>query len=185
MNSRKIIRILAVFLILSLTLCLCACTSKTTYANNLEVACNTMIIGCGQAETLLNEILDVWNNSIYKVEDESTDAYTKPDDGNGNFYEDFNDALSTLYADKAFSEKITELQKNQSEVIPLMQSLKNPPKGYEEAYTSIVEFYDTYCGLTNLAITLNNGSYLSVSVDFKTLDNTCLQQYYKMQLYFG
>lgn len=176
------IKILSVSLILSLFLC--SCTSKTAYANTLASACDTMIIGCGQAETVLNKVLAVWHNSIFKIDDEETDAYTKDSDHSGDFYEDFNDALSCLYLHADFSASIDEIRENQSQVISLMQSLRNPPKGYEEAYKSAVEFYDTYCELTNLAIT-HSGSYNSVSEDFSNLDNTCLQQYYKMQLYLG
>jgi hypothetical protein len=43
----------------------------------------------------------VWKNSIYEIEDDDTDEYTTDDDG--EFYDDFNDALSSYVSSDEFS----------------------------------------------------------------------------------
>ena len=48
----------------------------------------------------------MWYNAIYEERNSETDQYTMK---NGKFVDDFNDALSELFADENFSNSISEI----------------------------------------------------------------------------
>lgn len=103
-------------------------TKESEYYLNMEHVSYTMLDGAAKAENAGNLIKSVWYNAIYEERETETDKYTMKD---GKFVDDFNDALSNLFADENFDNSISEIESNQSEVIDLMKKLKNPPKKYE------------------------------------------------------
>lgn len=107
----------------------------------MEHVSYTMLDGAAKAENVGNLIKSVWYNAIYEERVTETDKYTMK---NGKFADDFNDALSNLFADENFIDIIYEIELNQSEVTGLMKKLKNPPKKYEEAYAMLKAYYDNY-----------------------------------------
>ena len=138
-----------------------------------------MLDGAAKAENAGNLIKSVWYNAIYEERNSETDQYTMK---NGKFVDDFNDALSELFADENFSNSISEIKTNQSQVVDLMKQLKNPPKKYEEAYSVLRAYYDNYLKMTKIVIN-PTGSLNTFSEDFNTYDNNTVDSYETMKLY--
>lgn len=152
---------------------------ETEYYSNMEYVSYTMLDEAAKAEKAGNLIKSVWYNAIYEERDTETDKYTMK---NGKFVEDFNDALSNLYADKNFVNSISEIELNQSEVTDLIKKLKNPPKKYEEAYEVLKTYYDNYIKMTESVIS-PTGSLQTFSEDFNTYDTDTVNSFEKMKLY--
>ena len=149
------------------------------YYSNMETVFFTMLDGATKAENAGNLIKSVWYNAIYEERDNETDQYTMK---NGKFVDDFNDALSGLFADENFSNRISEIETNQYEVADLMKQLQNPPKKYEEAYSVLKAYYDNYLKMTKIVIS-PTGSLNTFSEEFNTYDNNTADSYEKMKLY--
>ena len=149
------------------------------YYSNIETVCFTMIDGVAKAENAGNLIKSVWYNAIFEERNSETDKYTMK---NGKFVDDFNDALSELFADENFSNSISEIEANQSEVTNLMKQLKEPPKKYEEAYSVLKVYYDNYLKMTKIVIS-PTGSLNTFSEDFNPYDDNTVNSYEKMKLY--
>lgn len=149
------------------------------YYSNMEKVSFTMLDGAAKAENAGNLIKSVWYNAIYEERNSETDQYTMK---SGKFVDDFNDALSELFADENFSNSISEIKTNQSQVVDLMKQLKNPPKKYEEAYSVLRAYYDNYLKMTKIVIN-PTGSLNTFSEDFNTYDNNTVDSYEKMKLY--
>lgn len=149
------------------------------YADNLELATYLMLSGASEAETCGNLIKKVWYNAIYEERDDATDKYTRP---KGYFVSDFNEALGNLFSDTSFMNKIRSIEDNQETVSLLMKELKNPPEEYKDAYEAIMELYDAYLSLTNLA-TDPSGSLQTFSTNFNDADTETLNCYKAMKLY--
>ena len=145
----------------------------------MEKVSFTMIDGAAKAENAGNLIKSVWYNAIFEERNSETDKYTMK---NGKFVDDFNDALSELFADENFSNSISEIVTNQSDVANLMKQLKEPPKKYEEAYSVLKVYYDNYLKMTKIVIN-PTGSLNTFSEDFNTYDNNTVDSYEKMKLY--
>ena len=139
----------------------------------------TMLDGAAKAENAGNLIKSVWYNAIYEERDTETDKYTMK---NGKFVDDFNDALSNLFADENFVNSISEIELNQSKVTGLIKKLKNPPKKYEEAYAVLKTYYDNYIKMTKSVIS-PTGSLQTFSEDFNTYDTDTVNSFEKMKLY--
>lgn len=149
------------------------------YYSNMETVSFTMLNGATKAEDAGNLIKSVWYNAIFEERNSETDKYTMK---NGKFVDDFNDALSELFADENFSNSISEIVTNQSDVANLMKQLKEPPKKYEEAYSVLKVYYDNYLKMTKIVIN-PTGSLNTFSEDFNTYDNNTVDSYEKMKLY--
>ncbi len=149
------------------------------YYSNMATATFTMLDGAAKAENAGNLIKSVWYNAIYEEQNSKTDQYTMK---NGKFVDDFNDALSRLFADENFSNSISEIKTNRSEVADLMKQLKEPPKKYEEAYSVLKVCYDNYLKMTKIVIS-PTGSLNTFSEDFNIYDNDMVDSYEKMKLY--
>ncbi len=149
------------------------------YYSNMEKVSFAMLDGAAKAENAGNLIKSVWYNAIYEKRNSETDQYTMK---KGKFVDDFNDALSELFADENFTNSIFEIETNQSQVIDLMKQLKNPPKKYEEAYSVLMAYYDNYLKMTKIVIN-PTGSLNTFSEDFDTYDNDTVDSYEKMKLY--
>lgn len=154
-------------------------TKEAEYYSNMEYVSYTMLDGAAKAENAGNLIKSVWYNAIYEERDTETDKYTMK---NGKFVDDFNDALSNLFADENFVNSISEIELNQSEVTGLMKKLKNPPKKYEEAYAVLKTYYDNYIKMTKSVIS-PTGSLQTFSEDFNTYDTDTANSFEKMKLY--
>lgn len=152
---------------------------ETEYYSNMKSVSYTMLDGAAKAENAGNLIKSVWYNAIYEERDTETDKYTMK---NGKFVDDFNDALSNLFADENFVNSISEIELNQSEVTGLIKKLKNPPKKYEEAYAVLKTYYDNYIKMTKSVIS-PTGSLQTFSEDFNTYDTDTVNSFEKMKLY--
>lgn len=152
---------------------------ETEYYSNMEYVSYTMLDGAAKSENAGNLIKSVWYNAICEERDNETDKYTM---NKGKFVDDFNDALTNLFADEDFINSISEIELNQSEVTGLMKKLKNPPKKYEEAYAVLKAYYDNYIKMTELVIN-PTGSLKTFSEDFNTYDSDTVNSFEKMKLY--
>lgn len=159
--------------------CVTQKAKENEYYSYMETVSYTMLDGAAKAETTGNLIKSVWYNAIYEERDTETDKYTIK---NGKFVDDFNDALSNLFADENFINNISEIELNQSEVSELMKKLKKSPKIYEEAYSVLKSYYDNYKKMTNLVIS-PTGSLQTYSEDFNTYDTDTVNAYETMKLY--
>ena len=121
-----------------------------SYIDNLTEIMMIMLTGGAKAEELNNLTAKVWQNSIYEESDPETDEFTK--DSRGIFYDDFNDALSSLYFDDSSQDSISEIEENQELVQLMMKDLQNPPEGLENCYETVTDLYTAYRSLTDLAI---------------------------------
>ncbi len=151
------------------------------YYDNLENAAYKMIDGAANAESAGNLITDVWYNAIMNEYDDDTDKFTLKD---GQFVDDFNDALENLFADEAFLENIYEIRDNQDEVLYLMKQLKSPPAKYKEAYSVLKEYYGNYLSMTNMVIS-PSGSFQSFSDDLTQADKATASSFDKIKLYLN
>lgn len=154
-------------------------TKEAEYYSNMESVSYKMLDGAAKAENAGNIIKNVWYNAIYEERDTETDKYTMK---NGKFVDDFNNALSNLFADENFVNSVSEIELNQSEVTNLMKKLKKPPKKYEEAYAVLKTYYDNYIKMTNLVIS-PTGSLQTFSENFNTYDSDTVNSFEKMKLY--
>lgn len=149
------------------------------YYSNMEAVSFTMLDGAAKAEKAGSLIKKVWYNAIYEERDSETDRYTVI---NGKFADDFNDALSNLFADENFSGSISEIETNRANAADLMKQLKKPPKKYEEAYSVLMIYYDNYMKMTKIVIS-PTGSFNTFSEDFNNFDSNTIDAYEKMKLY--
>lgn len=152
---------------------------EVEYYKNMETASYSMLDGAVKAETAGNLIKSVWYNAIYEKRDNETNQYTMK---NGKFVDDFNDALSNLFADENFGSSIYQIEVNQSEVTELMRRLKNPPKKYEEAYSVLLGYYENYLKMTKAVIN-PTGSLNTFSEEFDIYDTNTADSFEKMRLY--
>ena len=131
------------------------------------------------AELNGNLIIQVWSNAIWNKQDDATDKYTMVD---GKFVSDFNDALSSLFSDESFSTDMEKLSTNQQRIKADMKEMVNPPEGYEEAYKTLKDLYDSYISFSNIVLECN-GSLESFSNDFSEADKDILKKYNTAELY--
>ena len=157
---------------------------RSDYGKKIETTSGLMLTGSAEAEDACNLIKSVWYNTIYEERDSKTDRYTHSNKGAGGFYDDFNDALSSLFADSSFSDKISDIEENQSNVASAMKELTNPPEEYKEEYDALRDYYDAYLTFTNLA-TNPTGNLQTYSSNFSDADAETLNCYNKMKLYFN
>lgn len=127
--------------------------SLNQYKEKLEQAYESMVYGAELAEDYATLESKVWRNCIYEEDSSETDIYTK--DLNGNFYEDFNDALTIFY----FGERdnYDTISENVAIVSGYMSELKDCPKKLEDEYKALKELYVAYSDMTDLAV--GNSSY--------------------------
>ncbi|MHB0897514.1 MAG: zinc ribbon domain-containing protein [Spirochaetales bacterium] len=123
--------------------------SNTQYAKNSKEISFKMLMSAGEAESICNLVIEVWQNSIYKKYSSNTDKYTRSSSG---FYDDFNTSLNKLYNASEFEGKVETLKTSQNEVDKIFLLLKNPNKKNEKVFDTLNELYTTYSSLINLAI---------------------------------
>jgi uncharacterized membrane protein YvbJ len=150
--------------------------SFNTYVDNLYVIQVLTLAGGAKAESLTNLTASVWRNAIYEEKDTKTDKYTRP---NGRWVDDFNKALTNLYADSSTISTIQDLESNQTAVQDLMKVVQNPPEGLENCYETVTELYTAYKGLTDLAIN-PSGSLTSFNETKSTKVSDFMDAYEKL-----
>lgn len=155
--------------------------ARANYMYDAEECAYLMLDGCVDAETACNKIVAVWNNSIWQTDDPETNQYTTDEDG--YFYDDFNDALESLFSDKSFQKDISEISDNLYDVNQKMKGLQNPPKGCERAYQQLSDYYDEYYNLMNCALN-PTGSLSTFSDDFNDADDKSVKLFNKLMLNF-
>lgn len=150
------------------------------YADNFDLCVSSMFIGASSAESACGLIHDVWYNCIYEEWDDTTNKYTR--DKWGDYYSDFNDALSNLFSDISFISKISGIKSNQDLVAGLMKELKNPPEEYNDAYDALKELYEVYCDLTECAVN-PSGNLSGYTSTFNAADSDFVKYYKAVKLY--
>ena len=142
-----------------------------------------MAEGAGKAETANILITDVWRNSIFQTADAETDKYTKANGGSGQFYDDFNDALASLYADQDFIEDLAEIYSLQSEAETMIKGLAKHPKSFDEEYSDFKDCYNLFVKFTDMSLT-GEGSLNSFTDDHNELDKEIAGKLKDLDIYF-
>lgn len=153
---------------------------REEYAEKLDSVSYTMLMGAIEAENAGNLIKSVWYDAIHKEYNTETIKYTRPDSSYP--YVDFNTALSNLFKDSTFIDKIDSIESNQDSVSQFMKDLKNPPEEYRDAYEALRKYYDAYTALVNL-VTSPSGSLQSFTQDFLDADTALANSFETMQMY--
>ncbi|SHJ67703.1 zinc ribbon domain-containing protein [Pseudobutyrivibrio xylanivorans] len=185
-NSSKQVKIIIIAIILAVVILAVGkyvydYFARVNYKVRMEDCAYTMIEGAANAETACNIIVSVWSNSIWKTQDIETDKYTT--DEGGFFYEDFNDALDSLFEDEDFLNDLREINDNLEEVNDEMRELQNPPKGCSQMHDAFMDFYDAYYELVNCALD-PTGNLESYSNDFSDADEDSAKYFDKLKVYF-
>ncbi|NBH14457.1 hypothetical protein D3Z36_09780 [Lachnospiraceae bacterium] len=153
--------------------------SYNAYINDLVSIQIYMLAGGSDAESLCNLTLKVWGNSIYKQEDSETDIFTRKYNGQGEFYDDFNDALFNLYLDDDTSKTRKRIEDNQKTVKKLIKDLQTVPEGLEKCYDTVSDLYDAYNTLMELAV-IPSGSYSEYSSNKSVAVSDFMSAYQKL-----
>ncbi len=156
-------------------------TKLRQYADTMVQTAYVMIEGADEAVSCSNLILQVWQNAIYHTENDTTDPYTRPD---GQFVEDFNDALSALLTDTNFYVRQVALVENRVTVQSGMRDLKDPPAKYREEYTALCDLYDDYIVIVSMALN-PQGSLKTYSEEYYEASKAAYESCVKINLYFG
>ena len=154
-----------------------------TAYNSLLPSRDGMAEGAGKAETANILITDVWRNSIFQTADAETDKYTKANGGSGQFYDDFNDALASLYADQDFIEDLAEIYSLQSEAETMIKDLAKHPKSFDEEYSDFKDCYNLFVKFTDMSLT-GEGSLNSFTDDHNELDKEIAGKLKELDIYF-
>lgn len=182
-RRKGIVAVIILLVVFAGALFLYSGASKINTYNQFVDLYNTMIEGTWKAESANILICKVWKNSIFKTADEETDKYTKADGGNGKFYDDFNDALETLYSDQNFIDELAEISSLQTEAETLIKGLAKHPKAFDEEYSDFKEFYNLFMKFTNMPLTVN-GSLYSFTDDHNELDEKIADKIKELDIYF-
>lgn len=156
-------------------------TKLKQYADTMAQTAYSMMTGTDEANSCGNLIVQVWQNAIYHTENDTTDPYTRPD---GQFVEDFNDALRNLLTDLEFSARQALLAENRAAVQSGMRELKDPPSKYREEYAALCDLYDDYIAVVNLALN-PQGSLTSYSEEYHAASKAAYESCVRINLYFG
>lgn len=150
---------------------------KVAYYQEVSRAVDNMVQGSESAAEAAETIYDVWYNSLYEIEDEKTDKYTRGI--NGEFFPDFNTALQRLYNDYSFAKDVHDISTNQENVASIINSLSSPPENCVEAYNAVKDLYSAYIDLTAL-VTNPNGHTLATYSSTLQDAETAFIKYYRM-----
>ena len=153
----------------------------TQYMKDYTHAYSKILNGAEKTENFGRFYQHVWVDSIYKEDNEETNKYTK--DENGNFYEDFNDALSQIWTEEENYRKYKAVEDYQSEVQTLMKNLTNPPEECKEAYEALKELYGHYIELSNLVLHPEGQSLQSFTDTFREADTATANCIDKVNIY--
>lgn len=156
-----------------------AAALRADYIENLEAFHYSALCGTADAETQCNLYTSVWHDAIYKEDNPDTSKYTHK--LNGEFADDFNDALSMVYVYTV--DEQTAIEENQTEVQGLYQALMDVPEDadLQACFEVVDEMYDTYITFTNLALS-PSGSLTTYSADVRQYDSEFMEYYDKLKL---
>lgn len=180
-----IIAVVAIALVIALASFGIKTVKEAIYYSQMEEVTYAMLNSGADAETAGNLIVSVWNNAIYEKRSKETDKFTLAYNYGGTSYrfvDDFNTALSNLFADADFSADIQQIEKERAEITSCMKELKDPPKKYKDAYQALKTYYDDYMKFTSVVIECN-GSLNSFSEEFGECDDKFVDSYDKMCFY--
>ena len=154
------------------------------YESNLATALNEIISAAAKVEEAGTLIHDVWKNAIFQTDDEQTNPFTRRANGTGDFYEDFNDALLVLYADKHFQGEISSIEDDLSTIAGLMKDLKNPPRKYEADYLQLRDLYTAFMELYSL-VKNPTGSLAMYTEKFNAADEKVVSLFWPLSFYLS
>lgn len=153
------------------------------YQNTYDVLVSTMLDTLVIAENVCNDTVNIWHNSIWKVESEETNPYTK--DADGTFYEDFNDALYAYEISTKYSDYVSQIRENDAYIKEMNEIIKNPTDKFKEnMIDAYVNYYTEYQAFIQLALN-NNESYNSFTEKFDKLEETSIDAYRKAAFYMS
>ena len=118
------------------------------YTYNVDELIKIMHASVSKAEELLNLTYKVWYNTIYEESDSETDKYTQID---GKWVDDFNVAIERLYLDDEIASGIKSMEYAQERIEKDVKELKDIPDEYEKSYETILELYNAYQKIIDLA----------------------------------
>lgn len=152
--------------------------ARETYISNLESFVAMVLNGGAKAEGLCNLTRNVWHDSIFEEYDSETAKYTRH---NGEYWDDFNDALRALYCDDETLKTIDEIENSQEEARNLYKALQDPAEEFEKCFRLVDELYSVFFNLTNLA-TSPSGSLTTYTENFNEYESEFLELYEKLEL---
>lgn len=151
------------------------------YQDCYDVAVSKMLDTLILAEEICNTTQSIWHNSIWQIDDENTNQYTK--DPAGVFYSDFNDALINFYRSNEYQDKADMIKSNAADIERLIETLKEPPEKFKgNMLDAIVSYYVEYQKFIDLAL-YPNESLNSFSEKFEQIDQTSIDAYRKAAFY--
>ena len=151
------------------------------YQEYYDTAVDKMLDTLVKAETLCNLTLSVWHDSIWKVENKETEAYTKNE--KGVFFDDFNDALYKLNNSDEVKSMVEDVQKNDMEIEELVKLIKNPPDKFRgNMLDAFANYYTEYKSFVILTLDYNE-SYNSFSEKFNRAEEDSINAYRKVMFY--
>lgn len=170
-NKKDILKkgLLCIFIIIIIIVIILAIKEikrSNNYKKELTLTATEMINSINQSKDCMNTIKDVWYNSIWKIENEKTNLYTKT---NGKFNNSFNDSLQALMNDKDFKKNIYDVKNSQKEIKKSLDKLKNPPLTWKNSYQKTKDSYKDYLEITKLC-TNHSGNLLSYSEKVEKVD---------------
>ena len=92
----------------------------------------------------------------------------------------YDDALSDLLSQLSDVENL--LSDFGHSLSGYMKDLKNPPEGFEDAYSAVKDCYDIYLSFTNMVIN-PSGSLQTFSSNFNDADTSFVNKYNALKLY--
>ncbi len=154
--------------------------AKSNYNDKLKTVSSKIMDSSTEAESCVSLIHSVWYNCIFEKSSSETNKYTQW--RSGSYYKDFNDALNNLFNDYDFKKRITQLQKDVSEIDSIMKDMTNPPAEYREAYLKLNSCYEDYYKLVQMA-TSPSGNLSSFTQNFNNLDSSLASKLKSLDLY--
>ena len=166
----------AICFVLLTSIVLFASNNARTENYNIEIctAVDEIMAVSADTENVGNQICSVWNNAIWDKSNENTAKYTST-------AKDFNEALSNLFADEEFINKITAIRNKQSEIDTYLGKLKNPPEKFEDAYDEFKELYYAYSDYVDFVISCK-GSYNTYTEDLSNKSSVLMESYREIKV---
>lgn len=149
---------------------------RNDYQEQFNAIVNDISKEAIRSEEAATRIQLVWHDCIYN--EYNMDSFMYIVDSGG----DFNVALKNLFADEDFSSDIENIQIRQESVNSSMKDLTKPPKGFEEAYDALQDYYKAYIELANMA-TSPSGSLQTYTDNYNRVDSEILSYYNKVKMY--
>lgn len=121
------------------------------YKQDVEKVLAIVIVSGSQAESMINEYIQVWNNAI-----ESRYGYEL----HGEYVFDFNEALQVQKGYFKVNGDIKKLEDDKNTLESLVKQLNNPSENYEDIYDLVIDLHNKYRTYVDYAID-PSGSLLS------------------------